>query len=63
MKRTENELIQQALDDLVQMGLIMDSGERRNRQVVYVQTPLGKSPEGRAALEAWKRRERGERPS
>jgi hypothetical protein len=27
MKRTENELIQRALDDLVQMGLIMDSGE------------------------------------
>jgi DNA-binding PadR family transcriptional regulator len=62
MKTTENELIQQALDDLVQMGLITDSGARRNGKVVYVLTPLGKSPEGQAALEAWERRESGERP-
>jgi hypothetical protein len=58
-----SEELQQAIADLVEMGLIMDSGERRNGQVVYVATPLGKSPEGRAALEAWERRERGERPS
>jgi hypothetical protein len=53
--------VRQVIDELVEMGLVMDSGERRNGQVVYVLTPLGASPEGEAILEAREARERGDR--
>jgi hypothetical protein len=52
-EKEQREFIQQGLDDLVRRGLIMDSGARRNGQVVYTKTPFGKSPEGRAVLRAW----------
>jgi hypothetical protein len=52
---------QQVIDELVEMGLMMDSGRRRDGQVLYVLTPLGKSPEGKAILEAREAQERGDK--
>jgi hypothetical protein len=49
--------LQQAIDELVLLGLIIDSGRRRNGQIVYVTNPAVDSGEAQArltALDEWK---------
>ena len=39
--KSKNDEVKEARDELVEMGLVRDSGRRRNGQIVWVLTPLG----------------------
>jgi hypothetical protein len=41
-KKISIDQVRKACEDLAEMGLIQDSGLRRNGQVVWVVTPLGR---------------------
>jgi hypothetical protein len=41
-KKTFVDEVRKACEELAEMGLIEDSGRRRNGQIVWVATPLGR---------------------
>ena len=41
-KKTFTDDVQKACEELAEMGLIQDSGQRRNGKIVWTITPLGK---------------------
>jgi hypothetical protein len=41
-KKISVDEVRKACEELAEMGLIQDSGRRRNGQVVWVATPLGR---------------------
>jgi hypothetical protein len=41
-KKISVDEVRKACEDLAEMGLIQDSGQRRNGQIVWVATPLGR---------------------
>jgi hypothetical protein len=42
MKPTREE-IRRTIEELIELGLIRDSGRRRNGQIIYERTPFAKS--------------------